>query len=69
MANKTPEQIQEEIEEAALMSVGNFGTPLDMWHPDHGQILKDGKPTPEGLEFFKEQLEPFVKTHSYVGNS
>jgi len=67
--SKTPEQIEEEMIEAAIANVGNFGTPLDMFHPDYGQILKDGQPTEKGLEFFQDHLEQFEINSKVVGKA
>lgn len=59
----TEEQTLEQEEatiEAAIQNANNFGPAVDMFHPDYGQILKDGQPTPDGLRFFEEKLEPYL---------
>lgn len=66
---KTQQEIEDEIVEASIMNAGNFGAPVDMFHPEYGQILKDSKPTPEGLEFFAEQLEPFLLSTKVTGKA
>lgn len=59
MTDQTQEQ-EDEMIEAAIQNANNMGAATDMFHPDYGWILVDGKPTPEGLDFFQEQLEPYM---------
>ena len=66
---KTPEQIEEEMIEAAINNAGNFGAAVDMFHPDYGQILKDGKPTEEGLAFFQDNMEQLQINNKSVGKA
>jgi len=66
---KTQDQIEEEMVEAAIMNAGNFGAAVDMFHPDYGQILKDGKPTEEGLAFFQDNLEQFEINNKTTGRA
>ena len=66
---KTQLELETEIEEAAIMSAGNFGESPDMFHPEFGWIVKDGKTTEAGINFFKEQLEPFELTTKRSGRS
>ncbi len=44
------------LEEALLKIMNDFGTPTDIFHPDYGWIMKDGKPTNEGIDWYKENL-------------
>lgn len=56
----TEEEQQKIIEDAATRSAQNMGAPKDMWIVGYGQILKDGKPTESGLQWYedhKEELE------------
>ncbi len=46
---------EEEILEAALKSIDNFGPATDLYHPDYGWILKDGVCTKEGEKFYEDQ--------------
>ena len=49
-----PEDIsEEEIELAALTSLKNFGAPLDIYHPDYGFILRNGKATENSRKFYE----------------
>jgi hypothetical protein len=54
---KTKEEIEDELILSIIASVGNFGIPLDMYHLEYGQILKDGEPTEAGLKFWKDTEE------------
>ena len=56
-------------EKVAEQSANNFGPSPDMHHPDYGWIIKDGKTTEAGIQFFKEQLEPFEVNSKIVGRS
>ena len=47
----------EDLEEAARIVRENFGEPKDVWHPDYGWILRDGKPTEEGVKWYKDNSE------------
>lgn len=50
--------ISEEILEAAILKVlENFGAPEDLYHPDYGWILVDGKTTEAGKRWYKDQKE------------
>lgn len=49
----------EKLIEAAIMNAGNFGSPLDMWHPDYGWILVDHKLTEAGHRFVEDNQEQF----------
>lgn len=53
-------QLEDEMIEANIQNANNFGPAQDMFHPDYGWILVDGVPTPEGLKFFEEKLEPYL---------
>lgn len=55
----TPIEIELGIE-AAIKNAENFGAPRDMFVPEYGWIMRDGKVTPEGIEFYKE-LEKISK--------
>lgn len=57
---KHKELTQEEmetIEQAALLSANNLGATKDMFHPDYGWILKDGKITEIGFKFMEDLQE------------
>ncbi len=51
------DKLEQDIEAAALKSVKNFGEAKDVFHPDYGWILKDGKPTEVGLKWYKDHFE------------
>jgi hypothetical protein len=53
MTNMTEEE-EKALEEAALLSVANFGAAENAWHPDYGQIIKDGKLTEAGIQLMKD---------------
>jgi hypothetical protein len=42
------------LEEAALLSALDMGPAENMWHPDWGQIIKDGELTEAGKRMFEE---------------
>lgn len=44
---------EEEIEDVAIKSALNMGPAQDMFHPDYGWIMQDGKITEVGEEFFR----------------
>ena len=44
------------MEKAASEAVANFGEAKDIFVPDYGWILKDGKTTHEGLEWYNEKV-------------
>lgn len=50
------ELTQEDIEQAALKAMEQFGAPKDVFIPGYGWILKDGKATDVGLSWYQEQM-------------
>lgn len=55
--------------EDLINKAGDIGSEPDMFHPEYGWIRKDGELTERGKDYFKDQLEKFSVTHSYVGNA
>jgi hypothetical protein len=53
MTNMTEEE-EKALEEAALLAVADFGAAENAWHPDYGQIIKDGKLTEAGIQLMKD---------------
>lgn len=53
--------LEDEMIEAMIQNANNFGSAVDAFHPDYGQIIKDGKATEVGIKFFKEQKEKVIK--------
>jgi hypothetical protein len=52
----TDEEKQTVIEDASVASAKNMGAPKDLFHPNYGWILLDGKPTEAYKEFYKREL-------------
>lgn len=52
-----------------INTANDIGSEPDMFHPDYGWIRIDGKLTPEGKEYFEDQLEQFNKTPKLVGRA
>lgn len=53
--NKTEqESLEESLYQASILSAADFGPAENAWHPDWGQIIKDGELTPEGLEMMRQ---------------
>lgn len=40
------------LEDAVRKSQDNMGTPTDLWHPDHGYLIRNGDVTVQGHHFF-----------------
>lgn len=40
------------LEDAVRRSQDNMGEATDLWHPDHGYLIKDGNVTVQGHRFF-----------------
>lgn len=56
------DNLDEDLMDAHLKMVDNFGPAKDMFHPDYGWILKDGKLTPEGEKFYEEQRNRYGRS-------
>lgn len=52
---------EQAIEEAALRAANNMGAARDIFIPDVGWIMRDGKPTDVGLAWYKENQDKFQK--------
>jgi hypothetical protein len=48
------EELEEQLYQASLLALADFGPAENAWHPQYGQIIKDGELTPEGIEMFKQ---------------
>ena len=46
----------DELEEAAMKVINNFGAPKDVWDLEYGQIFKDGKLTEAGIQWYQDKL-------------
>ena len=45
---------EDELEKSAIASAANMGEARDLWHPEHGWLLRDGKLTEIGVKFFEK---------------
>lgn len=52
------EEFEEALIKAAKLVAENMGCPNDVFHPDYGWIVRNGKGTEEGLKFYEEVLKP-----------
>lgn len=59
---------EDEMIEAAIMNANNMGQAVDMYHPDYGQILKDGFITEAGVKFFDDRDLIFEKSNRMKGH-
>ena len=53
--------------EELINTANNIGDFPDMFHPDYGWIRKDGKTTPEGLDYFEDQRDKH-QSNIKIGN-
>lgn len=55
---------EREFEQACIENAKNFGEAQDIYHPDYGWILKDGKPTEAGAQFYLDNKEKLKNCQS-----
>lgn len=53
------DNLEEDLLDAHLKMIDNFGPAQDMFYPGYGWILKDGKLTPEGEKYFADQQDRY----------
>lgn len=49
----------EKLLEAMVQNANNFGAFDDLYHPEYGKLVEDGKLTESGKEFFNKHKEYF----------
>ena len=53
----TDEELELELEKAALENAANFGAPENVWHNEFGWIVMDGKITQQYIKMMEKKYK------------